>query len=165
MSEHRPRRVVAKKCKSTLDADSEHGGSGISKRHINLCHLLKAHPCQHTAESTDDEIPLNIHSHIEVRGSLREHVNCMKQDQSTLTKREFTCYDVEKEAYDDRFGSFFHADWYCSVYQSKKKSVVNMRWNDWTFIEMEKNTCLPFTDVSATCGHHGIMDVMQLKYD
>jgi hypothetical protein len=28
------------------------------------------------------------------------------------------------------FGPFFHADWYHSVYQSKKKFVVNMQWTD-----------------------------------
>jgi hypothetical protein len=35
-------------------------------------------------------------------------------------QREIACYDVEKEAYDPHFWIFFYADWYHSVYQSKK---------------------------------------------
>jgi hypothetical protein len=38
-----------------------------------------------------------------------------------MKQRKFACYDVEKEEYDDHFGTFFHADWYHFVYQSKKK--------------------------------------------
>jgi hypothetical protein len=88
---------------------------------------LKAPPCQQTLEHTDDDVILNIHSPVEARGSLMERVNCMKQDESTISKkREFACYDAEKEMYDDRFWSFFHADWYRFVYQSKKKSVANL---------------------------------------
>jgi hypothetical protein len=51
------------------------------------------------------------------------------------------------------------------VYQGKKKPVVNMQWTHWDFIEKEKNTCLAFAEVIAACEHHGIKDVMQLKYD
>jgi hypothetical protein len=66
-------------------------------------------------------------------------------------QREIACYDVEKEAYDPHFWTFFYADWYHSVYQSKK-SVVNMQWTDWDFIEKEKNTCPTFAEVISTCG-------------
>jgi hypothetical protein len=93
-------------------------------------------------------------------------VNYRKQDHSMITKqREIACYDVEKEAYDDHFCIFFHTDRYCSVYQSKKKLVVNMQWVDWDFIEKEKNTCPAFVEVIAACEHHGIKDIMELKYD
>jgi hypothetical protein len=51
------------------------------------------------------------------------------------------------------------------VYQSKKKLVFNMQWADWDFIEKEKNNCLAFIEVIAACEHHGIKDVMELKYD
>jgi hypothetical protein len=33
-----------------------------------------------------------------------------------------------------------------------KKSVVNMQWTDWDFIEKEKNTCPTFAEVISTCG-------------
>jgi hypothetical protein len=33
---------------------------------------------------------------------------------------------VEKKEYDAQFWTFFHAGWYRSLYQSKKKHVVNM---------------------------------------
>jgi hypothetical protein len=59
----------------------------------------------------------------------------------------------------------FHEDWYLSVYQSKKKHVVNMQWIDWDFIQKEKNNCPAFAEVIAACEHHGIKDVMELKYD
>jgi uncharacterized protein YdeI (YjbR/CyaY-like superfamily) len=72
---------------------------------------------------------------------------------------------VEKEVYDPCFWTFFLADWYRSVYQSKKKHVVNMQWTDWDFIQKEKNNCPVFAKVIAACEHHGIKDVMELKYD
>jgi hypothetical protein len=31
--------------------------------------------------------------------------------------------------------------------------------------QKEKNNCLAFTEVIAACEHHGIKDVMELKYD
>jgi hypothetical protein len=69
---------------------------------------LKAPPQETTPESTDDEVPLKIHSPIEERGSLRECVNYRKQDHSIIMKRrEITCYDVEKEEYDDHLCTFF----------------------------------------------------------
>jgi hypothetical protein len=81
------------------------------------------------------------------------------------TQREIACYHVEKEAYNPQFWTFFYADWYRSVYQSKKKHVVNMQWTNWDFIQKEKNNCLAFTKVITACEHHGIKDVMELKYD
>jgi hypothetical protein len=71
---------------------------------------------------------------------------------------------VEKEAYDPRFCTFFHADWYRSVYQSKKKSIINMQWTNWDFIQKEKNNCPAFAEVIVACEHHGIKDVMELKH-
>jgi hypothetical protein len=72
---------------------------------------------------------------------------------------------VEKEAYNPRFGNFFHADWYRSLYQSKKKYVIHMQWTDWDFIQKEENNCLAFVEVIVVCEHHRIKDVMELKYD
>jgi hypothetical protein len=63
------------------------------------------------------------------------------------------------------FWSFFQADWYRSVYESKKKPIVSMQWTNWAFIKTEKNTFLSFAEVIATCECHEIKDIMQLKYD
>jgi hypothetical protein len=124
MYEQRQHRAVAKKQKSVVDADSEKGGN---KRPINIYRKVKAPPREQAHEPTDDEVPLKTHSPLEERGSLRESVNYRKQDHSMImTHREITCYDMEKEAYDPQFWTFFHADWYRSVYQRKKKHVVNM---------------------------------------
>jgi hypothetical protein len=51
------------------------------------------------------------------------------------------------------------------MYQSKKNHVVNMQCTDWDFIQKEKNNCPAFAKVIATYEHHGIKDVMELKYN
>jgi hypothetical protein len=148
---------------SVVDVDSEKGGS---KRPINICRELKS-PSQETApESTDDEVPFKIHSPLEERGSLSEHVNYRKQDHCTIMKqREITCYDVVKEAYIDHFLTFFHAVGIALCTREKKKPIINMQWTDCDFIEKEKNTCPAFVEAIAACKHHGIKNVMELKYD
>jgi hypothetical protein len=40
-----------------------------------------------------------------------------------------------------------------------------MQWTDWDFIQKEKKNCPAFTEVIVACEHHGIKDVMELKYD
>jgi hypothetical protein len=105
MYKHRQRRVVVKKHKSTVKADFEKGGN---KRHMNICREVKAPPPEQAPELTDDDVALKIHSPLEDRGSLRENVNYRKQDHNTITiQREIACYDVEKEAYDPCFWTFF----------------------------------------------------------
>jgi hypothetical protein len=70
--------------------------------------VVKAPPWEQALEPIDDEVPLKIHSPLEERGSLRESVNYRKQDHSMITKqREIACHDVEKEAYDPDFCTFF----------------------------------------------------------
>jgi hypothetical protein len=110
---------------------------------MNICREVKTPPREQAPELTDDKVlPLKIHSPLEESDRLRESVNYRKQDCNTITtQREIACYDVEKEAYDPRFWTFFHVDWYRSVYQSKKKHVVNMQWSDCDFIQKEKNNC------------------------
>jgi hypothetical protein len=164
MYEHRQRRVVAKKQKFAVNADSEKGGN---KWPMNICREVKAPPQEQAHKPTDDEVlPLKIHCPLEERGNLRESVNYRKQDHNIITmQREIACYDVEKEGYNPRFWTFFHVDWYHSVYQSKKKHVVNMHWIDWDFIHKEKNNSAAFAEVIAACEHHGIKDVMELKCD
>jgi hypothetical protein len=123
MYEHRQRRAIVKKRKFIVNADSEKGGD---KGSMNICREVKAPPREEAPEPTNDDVPLKIHSPLEERGSFTESFNYRKQDYNTIaTQREIACYDVEKEVYDPFFGPF-HTDWYHSVYQSKKKHVVNM---------------------------------------
>jgi hypothetical protein len=126
MYEHRQCRAIAKKWKSAVNIDSEKGGN---KRPINICREDKAPPQEQAPEPTNDEVlSLKIHSPLEKSGNLRKSVNYRKQYHNTIImQREIACYDVEKEVYDPRFWTFFHAHWYRSVYQSKKKHVVNMQ--------------------------------------
>jgi hypothetical protein len=46
---------------------------------MNICREVKG------PVTTDDEVPLKIHSPLEERGSLRESINYRKQDHSTIT--------------------------------------------------------------------------------
>jgi hypothetical protein len=63
MYEYMQRRVIAKKWKSAVNADSEKGGN---KRLMNICREVKAPPWEQAPESTDDEVlPLKIHSPLE----------------------------------------------------------------------------------------------------
>jgi hypothetical protein len=90
---------------------------------MNICREVNAPPREQAPITANDEVPLKIHSPLEERGSLRESVNYRKQDHSTImTQREITCYDVEKEVYHPHFWTIFHAYWYRSVYQRKKKA-------------------------------------------
>jgi hypothetical protein len=163
MYERMQHRTVVQKQKSAVDADSKKGGT---KRPKNICREVKGPPREQAPEPTYDEVPLKIHSPLEERGNLRESVNYRKQDHSMVMKqREIACYDVKREAHGPCFWTFFHEDWYHSVCQSKKKPVINMQWHDWDFIEKEKNNCPAFIEVIDACEHHGIKDVMTLKYD
>jgi hypothetical protein len=88
MYEHRQCRVVAKKQKSAVNADSEKGGN---KRPMNICREVKSPPREQAPEPTDDEVlPLKIHSPLEERGSLRESVNYRKQDHNTIITHTHT---------------------------------------------------------------------------
>jgi hypothetical protein len=99
---------------------------------MNIRREVKAPPREQAPKPTDDEVlPLKIHSPLEESDNLRESVNYRKQDRNMITThREIACYNVEKEAYDPQFWTFFYTDWYRPVYQSKKKHIVNMQWTD-----------------------------------
>jgi hypothetical protein len=112
---NRQRRAIVKKRKSAVNADSKKGGN---MRPMNIRREVKAPPREQAPKPTDDEVlPLKIHSPLEESDNLRESVNYRKQDRNTITThREIACYDVEKEAYDPQFWTFFYTDWYRSVY-------------------------------------------------
>jgi hypothetical protein len=82
MYEHRQLRVVAKKRKFAVDADSK---KSVNKWPMNICWEVKAPPREQAPEPTDDEVPLKIHSPLEERGRLRESDNYRKQDHRTIT--------------------------------------------------------------------------------
>jgi hypothetical protein len=76
-------RAVAKKRKSSVNADSE---KGENKRPMNICREVKTPPQEQAPKPTDDEVlPLKIHSPLEESGNLRESVNYRKQDHNTIT--------------------------------------------------------------------------------
>jgi hypothetical protein len=120
MYEHEQRRAIMKKRKSTIDADSK---KGRNKRPMNICQEVKAPPHEEAPGPTDDKVPLKIHSPLEERGSLRKSVNYRKQDHSMIHSHAMMW---RRKCTILIFGPFFHADWYNSVYQSKKKPIVNM---------------------------------------
>jgi hypothetical protein len=82
-----------------------------------------------------------------------------------ITQRNTPSYDSNKDGPDPRFWSYFHEDWYRSVYESKQIPVVPMQWIDWPFLEKHKKDCPAFRDVIDMCEYHGLKKIMAFQYD
>jgi hypothetical protein len=82
-----------------------------------------------------------------------------------INQRNAPCYESTKEGPDPRFWSYFHADWYISVYESKRNPVVPMQWTDQTFLEKNRKDCPTFRDVIEMCEYHGLKKIMAFRYD
>jgi hypothetical protein len=90
----------------------------------------------------------------------------MREDSRTIiNQRNIPCYESAKESPNPRFWSYFHVDWYWSVYGSKQTPVVPMQWTDWAFREKHKKDCLAFKDVIDMCEYHGLKKIMAFRYD
>jgi hypothetical protein len=85
----------------------------------------------------------------------------MSADSWTIVNQRNTlCYESAKEGLDPRFWSYFHADRYNLVYESKRSPVVPMQWTDWAFLEKNKKDCPTFRDVIEMCEYHGLKKIM-----
>jgi hypothetical protein len=90
----------------------------------------------------------------------------MREDSQTIINQcNIPCYESTKEGSDPRFWSYFHADWYQSVYESKQTLVVLMQWMDWTFLEKHKKSCPTVKDVIDMCDYHRLKKIMTFWYD
>jgi hypothetical protein len=90
----------------------------------------------------------------------------MSEDSRTIiTQRNTPCYESDKVGPDPHFWSYFHANWYQSVYESKRTPIVPMQWTDWYFLEKHKKDCPAFRDVIEMCEYHGLKKIMAFQYD
>jgi hypothetical protein len=90
----------------------------------------------------------------------------MSADSRTIiNQRNAPCYESAKEGLDLRFWYFFHADWYNSVYESRRNTVVPMQWTDWAFLEKNKKDCPAFRDVIEMFEYHGLKKIMAFWCD
>jgi hypothetical protein len=149
MSDSPSHRVVVKRTKQSQDV----GGSPSQAKKLRAHKvILRPPPMVPSDEEEEEELPLQSHSPIEHPGSRRTPVNYMSEDSRTIiTQRNTPCYECDKVGSDPRFWSYFHADWYRSVHESKRTPVVPMQWTDWAFLEKHKKHYPTFRDVIEMC--------------
>jgi hypothetical protein len=149
--------AIEKQTKKSQDVE---GSSSKAKRpHARKIVLCPPPPVP--SDEEEEELPLQIHSPIEHTGSRRTLVYYMREDsRSIITQRNTHCYDSDKVGLDPRFWSYFHADWYRSVYESKQTLAVPMQWIDWAFLEKHKKDCPAFRDVIEMCEYHGLKKII-----
>jgi hypothetical protein len=72
-------------------------------------------------------------------------------------------YSDSQQCTDQRFWSYFHSDWYRSIYLHKKKPVVETKWVNWEWMETRGNP--HFNHIKATCDQLEMTDMMSFKYN
>jgi hypothetical protein len=72
-------------------------------------------------------------------------------------------YSDSQQCTDQRFWSYFHSDWYRSIYLHKKKPVVETKWVNWEWMETRGNP--HFNRIKATCDQLEMTDMMSFKYN
>jgi hypothetical protein len=123
MSNSPSRRAVEKSTKMSQDVA---GSSAQAKKPCVRKVTLHVPPLVPSDEE-EEELPLQVCSPVEDPSSQRARVNYMSADSQTIiNQRNAPCYESAKEGLDLRFWSYFHADWYWSVYGSKQTPVVPM---------------------------------------
>jgi hypothetical protein len=140
------------------------GGSSSKAKKPRACKIV-LRPPPPVPSDEEEELPLQTHSPIEHPGGCRTPINYMRDDSSTIiTQQNTPCYDSDKVGPDPHFWSYFHVDWYQSVYESKQTLVVPMQWKDWAFIEKHKKENPAFKDVLEMCEYHGLKKIMAFRY-
>jgi hypothetical protein len=116
--------VIEKRTKKSQDV----GGSSSKAKKPRVRKIILRPPPPVPSDEEEEELPLQIHSPIEHLGSRRTPVNYMRENSRTIiTQRNTPCYDSDKVGPDPRFWSYFRADWYRSIYESKQTPVVPMQ--------------------------------------
>jgi hypothetical protein len=154
-------RAIEKRVKQSQDV----GGSSSEAKKPHAHKIILRPPPPVPLDEKEEEEPLRIHSPIEHPSGQRTPVNYMKEDSKTIINHWNTaCYDSHKAGPDPRFWSYFHADWYRSVYKRKQTPVVPMQWTNWAFMEKNKD-CQAFKDIIEMCKYHGLKNIMAFLYD
>jgi hypothetical protein len=162
MSDSPSRRVVDKRTKKFQDV----GRSSAQAKKPHVQKVTLRLPPLVPSDEVEEELPLQVCSPVEDPGSRRTPINYMREDSWTIINQcNILCYDSAKEGHDPHFWSFFHADWYRSVYQPKQTPVVPMQWMDWAFLEKHKKDCQAFKYVIDMCKYHRLEKIMDFRYD
>jgi hypothetical protein len=120
-------------------------------------------PCGGTPESPDALECLKIRPPIVYTN--REEVNYSKEDPMNLiTFHNRPCYNAHKEkGTNERFWTFFHQDWYQSVFYLKTSHVVK---HQWIHIDYMRNKMdIHFNRILEACDFHGIIDLLLFCYN
>jgi hypothetical protein len=154
--------AVEKRTKQSQDV----GGSSSQVKKPCARKAILCVPPPVPLEEEEDELSFQVHSPVEDPSSRRTQVNYMREDSWTIiNQRHIACYESAKEYPDHHFWSYFHANWYGSVYGSKQTPVVSMQWTGWTFLEKNKKDCPAFKDVIDMCEYRGLKNIMAFWYD
>jgi hypothetical protein len=155
-----PRRAVEKRVKHPQDG----AGATSKTKKPHTCKIrLNLPPPIPSLEEEEDL--LRIHSPEEHPSGQHKLVNYMKAGQQTIaTQRGTPCYESHKVAPDPRFWSYFHVDWYRSIYKLKQNTVVPMQWTDWGLMEEIKD-CPAFKDILEMCEYHCLKEIMTFQHN
>jgi hypothetical protein len=113
MSDSPSRCAIEKRTKKSQDV----GGSSAQVKKPRVRKVTLCTPPPVPSDEEEEELPLQVRSPVEDLDSRRAPINYMREDSRTIiNQRNISCYDSAKEGPDPRFWSFFHTDWYWSVY-------------------------------------------------
>jgi hypothetical protein len=153
MSDSPSRRAVEKSTKKTQDV----GRSSAQVKKPRVQKVTLRVPPLVPLDKEEEELPLQVCSPVEDLNRKRTHANYMSADSQTIINlMNNPCYESAKEGPDPHFWSYFHADWYRSIYESKRNPVVPMQWTNWAFQDKNKKDCPAFKDVIDMCKYHGL---------
>jgi hypothetical protein len=95
----------------------------------------------------------------------REIMNYNKEGPLNVVHlRSKACYNLVKErGTDERFWTFFHQDWYCTVLYLKSSPVVKQQYVDIEYMRNKKD--MHFNRILEACDLHGITDLLQFRYN
>jgi hypothetical protein len=126
--------VVKKHTKKSQDVGRSSSQAKKPRAHKVMLRVPPSVP----SDEEEEELPFQVHSPIEDPSSRITQVNNMREDSwMIINQHDIPCYESTKGSPDPRFWSYFHADWYWSVYESKQTPVVPMQWMDWAFLEID----------------------------
>jgi hypothetical protein len=145
---------------------ARHDDVDTSKRgHKSFMRHHAPAPASHPSNHNEDEEPeaLQMHAPME-SGNWVAIVYSKKTSLRTLTdNREAPVYVGRWMCTNQRFWSFFHTDWYRSVYLPKRKSVVETKWVNWEWMSRRRNKY--FNDIKEACDTLELTKMMCFKYD
>jgi hypothetical protein len=95
----------------------------------------------------------------------REIVNYSKEDPLNVVHlRNKACYNLVKErGTDERFWTFFHQDWYQTMFYPKSSLVVKQQYVDIEYMRNKMDT--HFNKILEICDLHGITDLLQFMHN